>query len=93
MTSLGGKVGMFLLGGSVNEVAKTECNTNIRNLRGDTTSSVEDCVVGGTSEWLLFKGRQDVGDNTLIKKEQEVNTDETLFLFASIHTLWVGPPI
>lgn len=67
MTSLGEKVFMSLAGGSVDEITDTECNTNIRNLRSDTTSSVEDSLVSGTSESSLFKGRQNVGNNTLMK--------------------------
>jgi hypothetical protein len=68
MTSLGGKVSMSRLGGSVNEITETESDTNIRDLRGDTTSSVEDGSVSSTSESSLFKRRQNVGNNTLLQK-------------------------
>ena len=65
MTSLGLKIGVSLLGRSVNVIAKTKSNTNIRNLGSDTTSSVENGSTGSSSKRSLFKGGLDVSDNTL----------------------------
>lgn len=65
MTSLGQKVSMSGLGRGVDVVTKTKGNTNIRNLRSNTTSSVEDSGVSSTSERFLFKRRQDISGDTL----------------------------
>lgn len=58
---------MSRLSSSVNEITETESGTNVRDLRGDTTSSIEDGSVSSTSESSLFKRRQDIGYNTLYK--------------------------
>lgn len=65
MTSLGCKVGMLGVGLSINKITETKCNTDIGNLRRDTTGSVEDSVVSSAGKRLLLKGRQDVSNNTL----------------------------
>lgn len=70
MTSLGCKVSMLGTDLSIKQVTETECNTNIRDLRSDTTSSVEDSVVSSTGKRLLLKRRQDVSNDTLIINEK-----------------------
>lgn len=94
MTSLRGKVGMSLVGLVVDQITETECNTNVRDLRRDTTSSVEDSVVSGTSKGLLFKRRQDVSNNTLKENYNKSSVNHVnLFantcnnMFLSLHTL------
>jgi hypothetical protein len=69
MTSLGGKVSMSRIGASVNEITETESDTNVGDLRGDTTSSVEDSSVSSTGKGSLLERRQDIGNDTLYKKK------------------------
>lgn len=68
MTGLGGKISMLSIGLRVDQVAQGKSGTHVGHIGQDTTRGVEDSIVDHTSKSTLFKGGENVGNDTLLEK-------------------------